>query len=117
MCTESKVLKQLQAKKAKLEEIISSNYPFNIALFPNHRRKVAHAKSFLNELEDVIELVSFDTASITLQLVPKPTFEKLVAKADFATEEFDGIYCKVCNICSCPAAPMLIIYTSSFDVL
>ena len=87
------MLCKLQSKKGKLEKISYSRDPYNKKLLEAHERRVAHAKSFIEEIDEVIELLKDVQTNVELQLVPGPTFDKLVAKADFATVEYDGIYC------------------------
>jgi len=112
-----KVLNQLKDKKAKLKEIVLSGVPNDPKLLETHTRRVIHARSFIGEISEVIEILESDATGIELKLVPHTTFDKVVARADFATEEFDGIYCRVCNICNYPSRPMLIISTTAFKML
>lgn len=72
------------------------------------------AKRYLEELREVKELLG---CGVNLNLVPRPTFEKQVAKADFATLEFDGEFCKIAIVSNYPFDNLWLIYASALESL
>ncbi len=112
--SDKKILKQLEAKKSRLEHIANSDYPLDPLLEKAHERRVENAKSFLDELEEVLTIVE---VGLNIKLVPRPTFDKQVKRADFATLEFDGEYCKIALIQNYPYDNLWLIFTAPLESL
>lgn len=110
--SDKKILNQLEAKKSRLENIANSDYPVDPSLNKSHERRVQNAKAFLDELEEVLTLVD---VGLNIKLVPRPTFEKQVERADFATLEFEGEYCKVALIQNYPYDNLWLIHTAPVE--
>lgn len=108
------IKKQLEAKEARLEHIVYSDYPTDPQKQDAHIKKLGKAKCYLEELREVKELLG---CGVNLKLVPRPTFEKQVAKADFATLEFDGEFCKIAIVSNYPFDNLWLIYTSALESL
>lgn len=110
--TSNAIKKQLENKQARLEKIAVSDYPSGLQNFKDHERKVLNATNFINELEEVTGILDF---GLNVKLVPRPTFEKQVAKADFASMEFDGEFCKIALIQNYPYDNLWLVYTATVE--
>ena len=71
-------------------------------------------KLFLKELEEIMSVVETD---LNVRIVPRPTFEKQIEKADFATMEFDGEFCKIAIVENFPNDSLWLVYTMPVDLL
>ena len=109
---DEKITKQLEAKEARLKRILQSEYPTDPAKKDAHIRKIINAERFLDELSEAKAVVG---CGVNLKLVPRPTFEKQVDKADFATMEFDGEFCKVAIILNYPYDNLWLIYVAPVE--
>ena len=114
MKNDEKALRQIAAKKEKLLHIIDSDYPINRRLHEAHTRKVKHAQKFLKEFEEIEPLLE---GAFNINIVPRPTFEKQIKKADFCTMEFDGVYCRIAVVQNYPFDNLWLIYTASLGTL
>lgn len=108
------IKKQLDAKEARLEHIVYADYPTDPQKKDAYIRKLGKAQRYLEELREVKELLG---CGVNLNLVPRPTFEKQVAKADFATLEFDGEFCKIAIVSNFPFDNLWLIYASALESL
>ena len=89
-----------------------SDYPIDPKKVKVHKRKVLNANNFINELEEITGILDF---GLNIKLVPRPTFEKQVAKADFASMEFDGEFCKIALIQNYPYDNLWLVYTATVE--
>ena len=110
-------LNMLSRKQDQLLSVISSEIPTNPALHEAHVRRVTNAKLYLEELQQVLGMLEDDASGIRINLVPRPTFDNAVATAGFATEEFDGFYCRVYNVSNYMYGSTLLIYTAPLATL
>ena len=110
--TSTTIKKQLESKQARLEKIAVSDYPIDPKKVKVHKRKVLNANNFINELEEITGILDF---GLNIKLVPRPTFEKQVAKADFASMEFDGEFCKIALIQNYPYDNLWLVYTAAVE--
>ena len=115
MATEAKIKKILRTKQKRLNEIMNSNNPLDPTLQANHVRRVANARTFLEELEEVFSLAENHCPQV--EIVPKKTFDEQIQKADFATMEFDGLFCQIVNVTSYPEKHLWLVYTASLERL
>ncbi len=111
---DEKITKQLEAKEARLEHLWYSDSPVDPEKKEAHLKKADKAKRFLEELQEVKGLLG---CGVNVKLVPRPTFEKQVAKADFATMEFDGEFCKIAIILNYPFDNLWLIYVAAVESL
>ncbi len=107
------IKEQLENKQARLERIAISNCHSNdserIAI---QETRISDAKRFINELEEIKDILDFD---LNIKLVPKPTFEKQVTKADFASMEYDGEFCKIALIQNYPYDNLWLVYAVAIE--
>ena len=96
-----------------LKKIESSDFPPDVEMHQRHRERIANATEFISELNYLLD--TFTGYKLKLALVPKPTFDKLVSKAEFATIEMDDEYCKVCSIQDYLLGSTYIIYIAPID--
>ncbi len=115
MVTEAKIKKILETKKKRLNEIIHFTNPSDPALQANHERRVANARTFLEELEEVSILVEIRSSQV--ELVPKETFYKQIKEAHFATMEFDGLFCQIVKVSSYQQGKLWLVHTASLECL
>ena len=115
MATEAKIKKILETKQMRLNEIMNSNNPLDPTLQANHVRRVSNARTFLEELEEVFSLAENHCPQV--EIVPKKTFDEQIQKADFATMEFDGLFCQIVNVTSYPEKHLWLVYTASLECL
>jgi len=94
-----KVVKEIQRKENSLNKILNSQLPRNPEFDDIHQARKEAAKNFLDELSEVTAFIEDSTEIV---LVPMETLEKQVAKADFATIEFDGEYCTLALVQNFP---------------
>ena len=112
MKKDEKITKQLERKKERLEQIVNSEMPINEKLWDAHKRKEENARRFLVEIEEIEGLLEADTVKV----VPISTFNKVVEKADYATMEFDGEFCKVATITNFPYEDnVVMVYLASIE--
>ena len=107
-----KVVKQLNSKKARLQKIINSQDPKNLALYDAHIGRQIDASHFLSELEEVS---AFFDNKMDVRLVSVSTLNKQVVKADFATIEFDGEYCKLALVQNFPYNDLWLLYVAPVE--
>lgn len=106
----SEVVKnRLQNKLKNLQEIINSKDPKNYRFNEAHAIKVERASKFFDELAEVS---SFVEDSFDIRLVPLETIDKQIEKADFATIEFEGEYCKLVLVQNFPYDDLWLLYTA-----
>ena len=112
----AKIRTQLIGKKTRLEQISVSNAPMvpEKNLIEAHERRVSNAKIFLDEL-DVISTVLADGLNFDVYLVPRATLDKQVEKADFATVDFDGMFCKLYLIQNYPYGDVWLLYVAPVE--
>lgn len=101
------VVVALESRRAELLKIMRSNFPIDFRLEEAHIRRVHNAKQYLNELKEVD---SFLNVGLKVSIVAKNKFKREVAKADFATIEQDGIFCKIATVQSYPCDEEVLVY-------
>ena len=109
-----KIVSQFQRKRELLKAISRATYPVNKNVFAIHKRRLENAKIFLDELEEVEMLL---ISGVPMKMVPRPTFEKQIKKADFATIEFDGQFCQIAIIQNFLSEGIWLIHTASIREL
>ena len=107
-----KITKQLESKKLRLENALRTAYPIDPSLSEAHERRLENAKAFLAELADVSYLLNLN---LNIQLVSLPTLQKQIEKADFATLDFDGQFCKLVVIQNYPYDDMWLLYVAPVE--
>ena len=107
-----KITRQINSKKDRLEKVLNSNAPIIVSLMEAHERKIAHAELFLSELTEVTE---FWDAETNLHLVPLSMLETQTAKADFASVEFEGKFCKLILVQNYPYGDLWLLYVASVE--
>lgn len=88
----------LKNRADKLEKIINSKYPISEALWESHERRVANAKEYLDELNELIAFVISTEREV--KITSRPTFENALTKADLSELSMDGHFCRLALICN-----------------
>lgn len=112
MVDTQKIANQLDSKKLRLERVLRSQYPLDPSLTEAHERKLENAKIFLKELADISYVVNLD---LNIRLVSKSTLDKQVEKADFATVDFDGQFCKLIIIQNYPYDDLWLLWVAPVE--
>ncbi len=105
------IKEQLKNKETKLERIASSALS-NSEKTAVQERIISNVSDFIDELEEVRNFLDF---GLNVKLVSKPIFEKQVAKADFASMEYNGKYCKVALIQNYSADNFWLVYVAAVE--
>lgn len=108
------IRKQIEGKKMRLNHILELGYPSDPNLILRHEEKQARAKYFLEELKEVTWLL--DSKESRVLLVPLATFTKQLEKADFATIEFDGEFCKIATVQNFPSSNIWLVYIAPVEI-
>ena len=90
---------KLENRANELEKIINSKYPISEALWESHERRVANAKEYLDELNELIAFVS--STERTVKITTRPAFENALSEADFSQISMDGRFCRLALIGNC----------------
>lgn len=110
------IKEKIQRKIERLKKIESSKRPVDVAKLDDYCIKISKATDFIEELQEVLNLLQ-TVKGTTIKLVSKPTFEKQTANADFATIEYDGIFCQIMLIERYPDYRTWLIYTQPISSL
>ena len=110
-----RIVRQLENKIARLDNILNSYLPTDHMKYEAHKRRVTNAAAFIKELKEVIEEIKLCFSNI--KRVPLPSFKKQLDRADFVTIEYDGKYCKLSTIHTFPYEPVMLLYVASESVL
>lgn len=104
--------KQLESKKNRLNEVLNTQFPKNPYLWGCHYRKLENAPIFIEELTDIICFLEIEP---NIKLVTLPTLKKQCEKADFASVEFDGEFCKLVLIQNFPYDDLWLLYVAPVE--
>jgi len=107
-----KIIAQLDSKKLRLKKALDAGYPIDPALVEAHERRMSNAEIFLEELDALSYLLNLD---MNIQLVYLSTLEKQAEKADFASIDFDGQFCKLFLIQNYPYDSMWLLYVAPVE--
>lgn len=108
----TEIRKQLEHKRNRLNKVLNSRFPKNPYMCGCHYRKLENASIFIEELTDII---CFLKAEVDIKLVTLPTFKKQCEKADFASVEFDGEFCKLVLIQNFPYDDLWLLYVAPVE--
>lgn len=99
----------VENKRDRLVDIMNSDW--TMALTPERRaacfRRQGNAKRFLDELEEVFQILYLDAK---FRFVPLKKFYAFLQKAEDITDFFDGDYCKIANLHSFGEGSVWVIY-------
>ena len=98
-----RIEKAVALKRRQLQSIIDT------ASSPDEAR---NANFYIDELTEIELLLASEVES---RLVPLETYQKQLAKADFAEMDFDGLYVKIAIVHNYPFASMWMVYMVSID--
>ena len=94
----SKVLEDIRKLLQYLKKIEESNFPINLELYENHRKRICAAQKYSEELRELITTLPELPEKIQIERVSRKKFYSIVKNSDFATIEYNGYFCKVANI-------------------
>ena len=92
---------KLEGVKERLKTIQNSPNPAVTtgSVYEGHVRRVRNAGVYLKELEEILMATSMDKP---IYDVTKEAMNKIIAKADISTTEFDGEFCRLVLIQNFP---------------